>query len=130
MLSCEKTAPRPTRSLASSSGIAGKLDNLPSVTALRNRCLMRRPEEIKSRSREADALAFIAMDPTNRNTALASAMAEELARCGVRRAVVSPGSRSTPLALALWREPAIEVTVVVDERSAGFFALGSALPGR
>ncbi|HEY7150546.1 MAG TPA: 2-succinyl-5-enolpyruvyl-6-hydroxy-3-cyclohexene-1-carboxylic-acid synthase [Solirubrobacterales bacterium] len=67
------------------------------------------------------------MDATNRNTALASAMAEELARSGVRRAVVSPGSRSTPLAVALWREPAIEVSVILDERSAGFFALGTAL---
>jgi 2-succinyl-5-enolpyruvyl-6-hydroxy-3-cyclohexene-1-carboxylate synthase len=67
------------------------------------------------------------VDPTNRNTALASAMVEELARCGVRRAVVSPGSRSSPLAVALWREPAIEVTVILDERSAGFFALGTAL---
>src|SRR4051794_35703699 len=67
------------------------------------------------------------MDPTNRNTALASAMAEELARSGVDRAVVSPGSRSTPLAVALWREPGIDVTVILDERSAGFFALGTAL---
>ena len=67
------------------------------------------------------------MDSTNRNTALASAMAEELARSGVERAVVSPGSRSTPLAVALWREPGIEVTVILDERSAGFFALGTAL---
>jgi 2-succinyl-5-enolpyruvyl-6-hydroxy-3-cyclohexene-1-carboxylate synthase len=66
------------------------------------------------------------IDTTNRNTALASAFVEELARCGVRHAVLSPGSRSTPLAVALWRQPAIEVSVIVDERSAGFFALGAA----
>jgi 2-succinyl-5-enolpyruvyl-6-hydroxy-3-cyclohexene-1-carboxylate synthase len=66
------------------------------------------------------------VDPTNANTALASAFAEELARGGLRRAVVSPGSRSTPLAVALWRQPEIEVTVIVDERSAAFFALGAA----
>src|SRR5262245_33562768 len=66
------------------------------------------------------------MDGTNANTALASAFVEELARCGLRRAVLSPGSRSTPLALALWRQEEIEATVIVDERSAGFFALGAA----
>src|SRR3954453_11573426 len=66
------------------------------------------------------------MDPTNANTALASAFAEELARGGLRLAVVSPGSRSTPLAVALWRQPEIEVSVIVDERSAAFFALGGA----
>jgi 2-succinyl-5-enolpyruvyl-6-hydroxy-3-cyclohexene-1-carboxylate synthase len=66
------------------------------------------------------------MDPTNANTALASAFAEELARGGLRLAVISPGSRSTPLAVALWRQPEIEVKVIVDERSAGFFALGAA----
>ena len=67
------------------------------------------------------------MDPTNRNTALASALVEELARSGVRHAVICPGSRSTPVALALLREPGIETTSVVDERSGGFFALGTGL---
>jgi 2-succinyl-5-enolpyruvyl-6-hydroxy-3-cyclohexene-1-carboxylate synthase len=66
------------------------------------------------------------MDTTNANTALASAFTEELARGGLKRAVISPGSRSTPLAAALWRQPEIEVTVIVDERSAAFFALGAA----
>jgi 2-succinyl-5-enolpyruvyl-6-hydroxy-3-cyclohexene-1-carboxylate synthase len=66
------------------------------------------------------------VETTNRNTALASALIEELARAGVERAVICPGSRSTPVALALLRERAIETVSVVDERSAAFLALGAA----
>ena len=66
------------------------------------------------------------MDATNRNTALASALVEELARSGVEHAVICPGSRSTPVALALLRERGITTTSIVDERSAAFLALGAA----
>jgi 2-succinyl-5-enolpyruvyl-6-hydroxy-3-cyclohexene-1-carboxylate synthase len=66
------------------------------------------------------------VDRSNRNTALASALVEELARCGVEHACVAPGSRSAPLALALWHEPSIRVFSHVDERCAGFFAIGIA----
>jgi 2-succinyl-5-enolpyruvyl-6-hydroxy-3-cyclohexene-1-carboxylate synthase len=67
------------------------------------------------------------IDDTNRNTALASALVDELGRAGVTHAVLSPGSRSTPLALALDSAPGIELTVVLDERVAGFAALGISL---
>jgi 2-succinyl-5-enolpyruvyl-6-hydroxy-3-cyclohexene-1-carboxylate synthase len=64
--------------------------------------------------------------PRNPNRRMAQAIAEELERSGVGAACVSPGSRSSALALALAAVPGIRVFVVTDERSSGFFALGLA----
>src|SRR5580700_10422730 len=66
------------------------------------------------------------LDLRNVNSLWASVVAETLARSGVRTVVVSPGSRSTPLAFAFARHPRIEAIPVLDERSAAFFALGMA----
>lgn len=65
----------------------------------------------------------------NPSTALAVTLADELIRCGLTDAVLAPGSRSAPLAMALHARGErgdIRLHVRIDERSAGYLALGLA----
>ena len=64
------------------------------------------------------------------NERWARALLEELVRGGVRHAVVCPGSRSSPLAHACATTEGLRTWSVIDERSAGFFALGMAKQSR
>jgi 2-succinyl-5-enolpyruvyl-6-hydroxy-3-cyclohexene-1-carboxylate synthase len=73
----------------------------------------------------------------NPATALAATLVDELARCGLAEAVLAPGSRSAPLAMALWdraergtRPGGLRLHVRIDERSASFLALGLAKASR
>jgi 2-succinyl-5-enolpyruvyl-6-hydroxy-3-cyclohexene-1-carboxylate synthase len=60
----------------------------------------------------------------------AAALVDELARAGVREVCICPGSRSTALALAAAQQPALRCWAQIDERSAGFLALGAAKASR
>jgi len=61
--------------------------------------------------------------PVTLQAAFAAALVDEWMRAGLTDVVVAPGSRSTPLALAV-DEAGLRVHVHLDERSAGFYALG------
>ena len=62
----------------------------------------------------------------NPSTALANTVVDELVRGGVRRFALSPGSRSGALARAAQEHAQAAVAVLIDERSACFFAMGAA----
>jgi 2-succinyl-5-enolpyruvyl-6-hydroxy-3-cyclohexene-1-carboxylate synthase len=70
--------------------------------------------------------------PQDVQAAFAFVLVDEWLRAGVRDAVVCPGSRSTPLLVALdeaSERGALRLHVILDERAAGFFALGLGLAG-
>jgi 2-succinyl-5-enolpyruvyl-6-hydroxy-3-cyclohexene-1-carboxylate synthase len=66
------------------------------------------------------------LDFRNTNTLWASILAETLSRLGLQTAIICPGSRSAPLAIAFAQHPTLEALPILDERSAAFFALGLA----
>ena len=59
-------------------------------------------------------------------TAYIAAFVSELVLTGITDVVVSPGSRSTPMAMVMAEHPDLKVHIHVDERSAAFFGLGMA----
>ena len=65
--------------------------------------------------------------PSEVQATFAATLFDEWIVLGLRDVVVCPGSRSTPLALACADRAELAVHVRIDERSAGFFALGRAL---
>jgi len=64
------------------------------------------------------------MTDANRNARWARLIAEELKRAGVSHVVLCPGSRNSPLLFALAAQFGAHALSHVDERSAGFIALG------
>ncbi|MGK7918453.1 MAG: 2-succinyl-5-enolpyruvyl-6-hydroxy-3-cyclohexene-1-carboxylic-acid synthase [Trichodesmium sp.] len=68
----------------------------------------------------------MSIDFRNINTVWASILVETLEHLGLTTAIISPGSRSTPLTFAFASHSKIETIPILDERSAAFFALGIA----
>jgi 2-succinyl-5-enolpyruvyl-6-hydroxy-3-cyclohexene-1-carboxylate synthase len=66
------------------------------------------------------------MIPVNSTFAPIQVLVDELARCGMTHAVTCPGSRNAPIALTLAAQEGLTAVSVLDERSAGFVALGIA----
>lgn len=77
---------------------------------------------------EADNTTFRGLVQTDAelNFRWAAVLIDALTANGVTHAVMSPGAQMAPLALACRANPDLKVTVIIDERSAGFYALGLA----
>ena len=67
------------------------------------------------------------MTPADAQVTFCATLVDQWKRMGMRHAVVAPGSRSTPMALALAARTDLQLHVVHDERSAAFIALGIGL---
>lgn len=68
-------------------------------------------------------------DVGNLNATACATLVDEWIRCGVRHAVISPGSRNTPITVACAARPELDLRMVHDERVAAFMALGFGLGG-
>lgn len=65
-------------------------------------------------------------EPENRNMLVSRILVDELIRLGVAGVCISPGSRSTSLAIAISERSDLKRFLILDERSAAYFALGLA----
>src|ERR1700680_1091999 len=83
-------------------------------------------EAVEQNERRRHFRPSIMTSPATDSHLLLRALCDELARCGLSDACTSPGSRCTPIVLALVHEQRIRCWSHIDERCAGFFALGAA----
>ncbi len=70
------------------------------------------------------------VSPSDTQATYVATLVDQWIACGLRDVVICPGSRSTPMTLALARRSELQVSIRLDERGAGFYAIGRALESR